>query len=61
MVRFVTLVLISALASPALGQSLGELAKKEKERRKKIKEEGAKVLVLTGMRKCELIVAQALR
>ena len=47
MVRFVALVLISALASPALGQSLGALAKKEKERRKKIKEEGVKVRVLS--------------
>ena len=46
--RSTLLVLCLLLPTMGFGQSLGELAKKEKERREKNKEEGKEVLVISG-------------
>ena len=46
--RSTLLVLCLLLPTMGFGQSLGELAKKEKERREKNKEEGKEVLVISS-------------
>ena len=53
--RSTILVLCLLLPIMGFGQSLGELAKKEKERREKNKEEGKEALVITGVRSAPAI------
>lgn len=43
----IAVAMVSLVASPALGQSLGEVAKKERKRRQKLEEKGVEIKTLT--------------